>query len=76
MLFDRFASAAKGGDDQALAMLNRELVRNRDQLAKLNGLYQPDRVDHTHTVQTTASILADARERLLAIDTIDAEVIE
>ncbi len=73
VLFGRFADAARREDDDTLALLNRELVRNRDQLAKLGGLYQPERVDVT--VSTSASeIIADARQRLLAV--VDAEVVD
>ncbi len=75
VLFDRFAKAAKREDDDTLALLNRELVRNRDQLAKLGGLYQPERVDIDLNVrQTPAEIISDARARLMAV--IDAEVID
>ena len=37
VLFDRFAAAVAGEDAQTVAVLNRELARNRDQLAKLLG---------------------------------------
>jgi hypothetical protein len=78
VLFDRFAAAVSREDDQTVAMLNREIVRNRDQLAKLLGAYAPERSEVDVNVHsTTTAILAEARQRLLAIDgTIDAEIIE
>lgn len=73
ILFDRFAAAIDREDDETAALLNRELVRNRDQLAKLTGAYAPENINVN--VQTTpAAIIAEARERLLAV--VDAEVVE
>lgn len=81
VLFDRFAAAAERQDDDTLAMLNRELVRNRDQVAKLVGAYAPDRTEVD--VSVTA---AQFRDRVLAVaqradqapppPVIDAETIE
>lgn len=88
VLFDRFAEAVKRDDDAAVALLNRELVRNRDQQAKLDGLYQPQRTEVDVNVrQSPAALIADTRAKLLALagqtegtatalPTIDAEVIE
>ena len=75
VLFDRFAAAADRGDDRTIAMLNGELCRNRDQLAKLTGAYVPERSEVDLTVrQSPSQIIADAQARLLAV--IDAEVVE
>lgn len=41
VLFDRFAAAAEREDDKTMALLNGEIARNRDQLAKLTGAYMP-----------------------------------
>ncbi len=76
VLFGRFGDAARRQDDAALAMLNRELVRNRDQVAKLLGLYAPDQVDVN--VSTSASaILERAESEFLALaqNTIEGEVV-
>jgi hypothetical protein len=73
VLFARFAAAADREDDKTIAMLNGELCRNRDQLAKLTGAYMPERAELDVNVhQTPGQILADAQERVLAI--IDAEI--
>jgi hypothetical protein len=75
VLFDRFAVAADRGDDATLALLNRELRGNRDQLAKLLGLYAPDRAEVDVNVrQSPSQLLDEYRDKLLAI--IDAEVID
>lgn len=78
ILFDRFAAAIDREDDATAALLNRELVRNRDQLARLQGAYAPDRHDVDVTVRQSATeIIADAKQRLLAIDnTIEGELVE
>lgn len=74
VLFDRFAAAADRGDDRAIALLNGELCRNRDQLAKLTGAYAPERSEVDLNVrQTPSQIIADAQARLLAV--IEGEVI-
>jgi hypothetical protein len=63
-------------------------VRNRDQQAKLDGLYQPQRTEVDVNVrQSPAALIADTRAKLLALagqtegtatalPTIDAEWIE
>jgi len=73
ILFDRFAAAIDREDDETAALLNRELVRNRDQIAKLTGSYAPENIN-VNVSQTPAAIIADARARLLAV--VDAEVID
>lgn len=70
ILFDRFAAAIARDDDETAAMLNRELVRNRDQLAKLTGSYAPTQAEVSVTVtaeDTRARLLAVASERDEAI---------
>ena len=73
VLFDRFAAAVGRGDDATAALLNRELVRNRDQAARLLGLYAPSQTEVDVRVSASA-LIADTRERLLAV--VDAEVVE
>jgi hypothetical protein len=69
----RFAAAFRSGNDDTLIGLNREIARNEAELAKLAGMYEPATVNvNIHT--TATQIIADARERLLAV--VDAEVIE
>lgn len=72
-LSQRFAAAYKVGDDDTLVTLNREIVRNEAELAKLGGFYEPETVN-VNVTQTPAAIIAEARERLLAV--VDAEVVE
>lgn len=75
VLFDRFAAAADRGDDKTIALLNGELCRNRDQLAKLTGAYMPERSEVDLNVrQSPAQIIAEAQTRLLAV--LDAEVVD
>ncbi|MCH9735722.1 MAG: hypothetical protein K0U78_14420 [Actinomycetia bacterium] len=74
VLFGRFADAARRQDDAALAMLNRELVRNRDQSSKLLGLYAPEQVDVTVT-QSATEIIESTRQQLLSLVS-DTNVIE
>lgn len=62
VLFDRFAAAVGREDDATVALLNREIVRNRDQLAKLTGAYMPERTE----VDVRVSTVEDNRRRLLA----------
>lgn len=91
VLFERFAAAADRNDDAAAALLNRELVRNRDQLARLLGLYAPERAEVSHDVsglqgaafveaiRTRALALVEANTATAAapaLPSIDAEVIE
>lgn len=72
-LSQRFAAAFRWGDDDTLVTLNREIVRNEAELAKLGGLYEPETLN-VNVAQTPAAIIAEARERLLAV--VDAEVVE
>lgn len=74
VLFDRFAAAAEREDDKTLALLNGELARNRDQLAKLTGAYAPERAEIDVRVQSPTQIITEATERLLAV--IDADVVD
>lgn len=87
ILFDRFAAAIAREDDETAAMLNRELVRNRDQLARLQGAYAPERAEvsvHVTAEDTRQRLLAVASERdrasrslpLAAVPVIDAEAVE
>ncbi|ULE33345.1 hypothetical protein [Mycobacterium sp. IDR2000157661] len=69
----RFTSAFTAGDDDTLIALNREIVRNEAELAKIGGLYEPERVN-VNVVQDPSAIIADARQRLLSV--VDAEVID
>ncbi|MEC4858341.1 hypothetical protein [Mycobacteroides chelonae] len=62
----RFAVAFKDCDDDTMISLNREIVRNEVELAKLSGLYEPEAVNVTVTATPTA-IIAEARDRLLAV---------
>jgi hypothetical protein len=65
-LSQRFAAAYRGGDDDTLVTLNREIARNEAELAKLAGLYAPEQID----VKVSASpqeIIADTERRLLAL---------
>ena len=74
-LHDRFAAAIAREDDDTAAMINRELCRNRDQLAKLQGAYPVQRSEVDVRIEHSASaIIAEARERLLSV--VDVEVIE
>lgn len=65
-LTQRFAAAYKAGDDDTLVTLNREIVRNEAELAKLGGLYEPERVDVNVTTDP-AALIAQTRDRLLAV---------
>ncbi|WP_156664392.1 hypothetical protein [Mycobacterium sp. 852002-51613_SCH5001154] len=69
----RFTAALTAGDDDTLIALNREIVRNEAELAKIGGLYEPERVN-VHVTQNPSAIIADARQRLLSV--VDAEVID
>ncbi|WKG01394.1 hypothetical protein [Mycolicibacterium sp. HK-90] len=72
-LSQRFVRAFANGDDDTLVTLNREILRNEAELAKIGGLYEPE-VLNINVTQTPTQIIAEARERLLAV--VDAEVIE
>ena len=84
-LGERFAVAYVDGDDDKLVMLNRELARNDSELAKLQGLYAPERAEVSVTVSAAelrqrvraVAERADAeRAALLSSAVIDAEVVE
>lgn len=72
-LTQRFTAAYRVGDDNTLVTLNREIIRNEAELAKLDGLYEPETVN-LNVTQTLAGIIAETRERLRAV--VDAEVVE
>lgn len=75
VLHERFHAARQRKDDDTLVALNRELDRVSARQAKLHGLDAPERQEvNVHVEQTPAAIIADARERLLAV--VDAEVVE
>lgn len=62
----RFVAAYKSGDDDTLVTLNREIARNEIELAKLGGLYEPERVDVTVTADPSA-LVDQTRDRLLSV---------
>lgn len=64
VLFDRFAAAVVREDDATVALLNREIVRNRDQLARLTGAYMPERAEVDVTVAGVESTRRALLERL------------
>jgi len=67
-LSQRFVTAFTAGDDDTLVTLNREIARNEAELAKLGGMYVPERSEVTVTVdQTPAAIVERMRTELLAI---------
>jgi hypothetical protein len=70
----RFAAAFQAADDDTLISLNREIIRNEAELARIGGFYMPERIDVTVTQQTLPELVAAARERALEI--VDAEVVE
>lgn len=75
VLHERFADARQRKDDTILVALNRELDRVATRWSKLHGLDAPERQEvNVHVEQTPAAIIADARERMLAV--VDAEVVE
>lgn len=82
----RFTAAFTAGDDDTMIALNREIVRNEAELAKIAGLYEPERVDVNVSADPSA-IIANAEQQLLALiaerqhqlpasPVIDAEVVE
>lgn len=74
-LHERFADARQRKDDDALVSLNRELDRVATRWSKLHGLDAPERQEvNVNVTQTATAIIADARERLLAV--VDAEIVE
>ena len=62
MLHDRLDAAYQRGDDDTVALHNRELCRNRDQIARLTGAYMPEKTE----LDVTVSTVEDTRRRLLA----------
>lgn len=67
-LHERFADARQRKDDDALAMLNRELDRVSARQAKLHGLDAPERQEvNVHLEQTPAAIVERMRTELLAL---------
>jgi hypothetical protein len=72
LALESLADALGGGDHQMVARLIDVFTRADAELARLYGLSR-ETVD-INVTQTAATIIADARERLLAV--IDAEVIE
>jgi hypothetical protein len=73
-LFESLADAKRNGDKASIVAISRELRSATDQLAKLDGLHAPQRVDVSVTHKTASEMLAEYREQLLAV--IDAEVVE
>lgn len=71
ILFDRLALAVQRDDentDATVVLLNRELVRNRDQAAKLHGAYAPERTEVDVNVRQTPAAIIDRMEtELLAL---------
>lgn len=67
------AEAQKAGDHQTVARMIDVITRADAELAKMYGLNAPDKLD-VNISQTPTQIIAEARERLLAV--VDAEVIE
>jgi hypothetical protein len=55
VLGDQLATATLEGDVDRVVMLNKELARNGDQLAKLTGTYAPDRRQVDVAVDTAPS---------------------
>lgn len=73
VLNTRLVQAFRDGNDDALVMLNRELTRNDSELAKLQGLYAPAKVE------VAVTSMESIRQRLLTQlerPAIDAEVVE
>lgn len=71
-LFDSIKAAKAEGNHQAVAQLNAALTAIDSDTAKVCGFYVAERVD-VNVSATPAAILAEARERLLAV--VDAEVV-
>jgi hypothetical protein len=63
-LTQRFTAAYRAGDDDTLVTLNREIVPNEAELAKLDGLYEPQTVNVTVT-QTPGRHQSDALAALV-----------
>lgn len=64
-LSQRFVAAFQTRDDDTLVTLNREILRNEAELAKIGGLYEPSTVNVNVTTDPSA-IIAETRDRLLA----------
>lgn len=60
-LTQRFVIAFRDGDDNTLASLNREIRANEVELAKIDGMYEPEQI------QVNITTAEDTRARLLAI---------
>jgi hypothetical protein len=73
-LFEGLADAKRHGLAASVIEHSREIRSVTDQLAKLDGLHAPQRVDVSVTHKTASEMLAEYREQLLAV--IDAEVVE
>jgi hypothetical protein len=58
VLGDQLATATLEGDVDRIVMLNKELARNGDQLAKLTGTYAPDRQRVDVSVDATPSAVS------------------
>lgn len=73
-LFEELAAAKRRGDVQALVATSREIRLATRELANLDGLHAPQKVEVqvTHH-RSPGEILADAQRELLAV--IDAEVV-
>ncbi len=82
----RFVAAYKAGDDNTMIALNREITRNEAELAKLGGMYAPERQEVGVTVTAdlpalldqveTALLERDRQRQLMSGNIIDAELIE
>jgi hypothetical protein len=72
-LDNRFAVAFRAGDDQKMVDLNRAILANEAELAKVGGFYAPEQIDVSLTADP-AAVIAQARTRLLEI--VDAEVVD
>jgi hypothetical protein len=62
----RFTAAFTVGDDDTLIALNREIVRNEAELAKIGGIYEPERVNVNVATDPTA-IIDRMESELLAL---------
>jgi len=73
-LFELYEAAVARRDEEAAAMLSKELRLLVTDAAKIDGHYSPQRTQVDVLIhQTPAAIIADARERLMSV--IDAEVV-
>ncbi len=69
-LSQRFTAAFRDGDDDTLVTLNREIIRNEAELAKLGGFYEPETVN-VNVSQTPRAIIDRMEAELLAL--VDAQ---